>query len=127
MITRQDAQRIIELIDQGCAASDPTEDIIRGIIKQMPHVTATDIAQVAAVHAEELSLDASVYAAQAEASKRIADIIQEIDQRCGGSQHTLGKAYILLSIWAQDGDTRAVELLGELDKATLVAGLGEQP
>lgn len=125
MTTQKDRQRVVDLIDQGHAIGDTVKTIVRRITEQMPHMTVDDIAQIATVHAEEAYLDAAVYAAQAKASKQIAEIIREVDQRCNDARHTLGEAYVLLNIWAQDGDTRAVELLNELHEATLVVGLEE--
>ena len=77
MTTRKDQQRIAELIHQGSEANDPTKDIIRRIVEEMPHLTADEIADVAMVHAEECRLDASVQLAQANAAKQIAEIIKE--------------------------------------------------
>ena len=125
MTTQKDIQRMIELIDQGSAAGDPAEDIVRRIVRQMPHVTADDIAQVALVRAEELELDAGVQMAQAEASLQIANIIRETQQREGNAQLNTEEARFLVLMRAQDGDKRAAELLDKLNKALLVVDLGE--
>ena len=48
--------------------------------RPMPHLTAADIAEACQVHAEESKLDAAVLNAQAQASKRIAEIILETNE-----------------------------------------------
>jgi hypothetical protein len=126
MITQKDRQRIIELISQGRAAGDPVEDIARRITEQMPHVTVDDIAHIAAVHAEELDLDAGVHAARVDALRQIKAIVEETERGFGEQRLTVEDAYVLLTICAQrSGDKRARELLSELDKAALVVGLGD--
>ena len=84
MTTRREVQRIAELVDLGFAAGDRKEDIFRRITKEMPHLTAADIIQVARVRSEELRLDASVQSAvPAQAAQRFAEIIKETQQLSG--------------------------------------------
>jgi hypothetical protein len=125
MTTRKDAQRIAELIDQGSAAKDRTEDIIRRIVKEMPHLIDDDIEQVARVHAEECRLDASVQMEDAKASKQIAQIIRETQRMSGRPHLNTGEALQILSARAEHGDRQASKLLDDFRKAALIVGLSE--
>jgi hypothetical protein len=125
MTTRGEVQRIVELLDQGIAAGDGKEDIVRRIFKEMPHLTADDVADVAAVHAEECRLDASVHRAQAQAAEQIADIIRETQQMSGRPHLNTGEALLYLNDRAEKGDKRASKLLVDFSEAALIVGLDE--
>ena len=120
-MTPLEIQRVAELLDQG--SSNP--EIIRSISKEMPHLTAADIQQVATVRAEELKLDAAVQFAQADASERIAGIIVEAGEISGQTSTSLAEALLILSPLAKQGHKRASALLEELKKAAPVVGMNE--
>jgi hypothetical protein len=58
----KDRQRIIELLQPVRAAGNP----LQIIFEELPHVTPADIAEVAAVLAEESRMDAAEYEARAD-------------------------------------------------------------
>ena len=125
MTTRREVQRISELVDQGFAAGGRKEDIFRRITKEMPHLTAADIIQVARYRFEELRLDASVQLAQAQAAQRFAEIIEETQQLSGRPHLNTGEALLYLSDRAEKSDERASKLLGDFSEAALIVGLDE--
>jgi hypothetical protein len=59
-------ERIIEIIRAAMAANEAPEIAVRRIFKTMPHVTAADVSEIAAVHAEEARMDAAEYQARAD-------------------------------------------------------------
>jgi hypothetical protein len=117
-MTKQDASRIAELLEQAYEAQDSIEDTVRHIAKEMPHITSADVIQVARVHAEEKRLDAAEYFAAADASLQIAEIIREAEGL------NLVEAFRILESRARRGDERAAELLDKLSEAVLIVGLG---
>jgi len=118
-MTPTEIRRVKELIDEGYAAADPVQTIVRRIAGELPHLNNDDIAQVAIVHAEEMRLDADVLHAQAEASKRIAHII------CEAGAANLGEVVDALTVRTAQGDDRAGKLLEEIKQALLIVSLGE--
>jgi hypothetical protein len=123
--TREEVQRIIELIDQGSAAGDRKEDVVRRIAKEIPHLTVADVVQVVSVRAEEFRLDASVQLAGARAADQIATIMKQTQELTGRSGLTTQQTVWILWLRAQDGDERAAKLLDDLDEAFLVFGTSE--
>ena len=121
-MTPQETKRVAELIEQ---AGVSIEAKLRSIYKEMPHLTDADIQQVASVRAEELKLDAAVQLADAEASKRMAEIIREAGRISGQPLNNLEKAIPVLVALAEQGDERATSLLEEFRKAAPIVGLSD--
>ena len=123
-MTPQEASRVVQLLEQAYRAQDSFEDTVRRIAEEIPHLTPKDIQQVAAVHAEEMRMEAAEYAAAAAAANQIAEIIRETERISGNSALTTETAFQILADRAGLGDKRATELLEKFGEAALVAGLG---
>jgi hypothetical protein len=93
---------------------------VRLIAKEMPHLTANEVAQFCEVRSELLYLEAAEYFASANASVRIGEIIREI-----GAVNLMAASEILVER-AGGGDERARKLLDQLDQAFLCLGLVEE-
>jgi hypothetical protein len=108
MVTQQDRQRVIELVDTARASGASLPETVQLIHKELPHLTVAEVKEICRVSAEEKRLDAAVYMAQGRALQRIAEIIEET------GQPNFEGAYELLAARAQRGDHHATELLQEL-------------
>jgi hypothetical protein len=76
-MTPQERQCINDLLEAACISGASLEAAARTIGEQMSHLTAAEVTETCRVHAEELGLEAAVHSAQAQASKRIAETINE--------------------------------------------------
>lgn len=122
-MTPKESRRIAELLTQlsavGIAAT------LRLIKKEMPHLTAAHIAEVARVRAEELRLDAAVQFAEVDASRKMMDIIEEAAHISGQPVARNAEALQILVSKAEQGNKRAAELLEEYRHAASVVGLDD--
>jgi hypothetical protein len=114
--TPKDRQRIIELVNAGTADKSPIEATARAIHRELPHLTAAEVADVCRVHGEEMRMDAAVLKAEAEASHFIGNTL-----RAAGYAN-LGEAFKALALRAERGDQDAAELLEQLDQASTLIG-----
>jgi hypothetical protein len=89
---------------------------VRHVLKEMPHLTAEDIRQVATVHALEKRREAAELATEVKAAHQIAEIIGEAEA------FNLRDAFEKLGNRARRGDKRARELLDKLQEAMLLWG-----
>lgn len=61
----KDRRRVIELLKEGMKEGTLL-DVIGRIFEELPHITAADISEIAAVCAEESRMDAAEHEARAE-------------------------------------------------------------
>jgi hypothetical protein len=118
-MTPQERQRVFELVEAGRANGASIEETVRSIAKEMPHLTTAEVVEACRVHKEELRLGAAVYLAEAQASKRIAEIIEET------GESDVGGTLDALATRSARGDHRAAELLRELEHTLAVASMDD--
>ena len=113
-VSKADEARIKKLLSYLFNAS--IENKVRQILKDMPHLTAEDIRQVATVHALEKRVEAAHLATEMKTVHQIAEIIGEAEA------FNLRDAFEKLGDRAGRGDKRARELLDKLQEAMLLWG-----
>ena len=94
----------------GCLFNASIEIKVGQILKEMPHLAAEDVRQVATVHALKKRMEPAELAAEAKTAHRIADIIREAEA------FNLSDAFEKLDNRASSGDKRATELLIRLQE-----------
>jgi hypothetical protein len=103
----------------GCLFNASIEIKVRQILKEMPHLAAADIRQIATVHALEKRMEAAELATEAKTAHRIAEIIQEAEA------FNLRDAFEKLRNRASSGDKRAGELLTKLQETMRLWGAND--
>ena len=78
-MTPQERQCIDQLLEAATINGVSIDVAARSIREVMLNLTASEVAEICRVHAEELGLAAAVYSAQAQASMRIAEKIKRPD------------------------------------------------
>ena len=116
-MTPEEVRHIIQLLQAGYDSGASIQATVQSIQLAMPHLAAADIAEACQVHAEESKLDAAVLNAQAQASKRIAEIILETNEP------NLEGALKMLAARSGQGDGRATKMLVELQQLATVIGM----
>jgi hypothetical protein len=76
-MTPHERQCIDELLEAASINGASIEAAARSIAEVMVSLTAAEVAETCRVHAEEMGLDGAAYPAQAQASKRVAETINE--------------------------------------------------
>jgi hypothetical protein len=79
-MTPQERQCIDQLLEAATINGVSIDVAARSIREVMLNLTASEVAEIIHVHAEELGLAAAVYSAQAQASRRIAERIKEAER-----------------------------------------------
>jgi hypothetical protein len=122
-VTPRDRQRILELVDAMIADKSSTwikeqvtEEMIRTLYRELPHITWREVLEFFRAHREELRLDAAVEKAEAEACQFIVDTLRATG--CANLQEACGE----LALRAERGDRDAVELLEKLKQAHILIG-----
>jgi flagellar motor switch protein FliG len=113
-MTREEASRVNELLEQASLAKDSIKDTVRRIAREMPHLTYADVAEVARVRADLLYMKAAEQKAAADGARQILEIIKEVGAA------NLGECLQMLHDCKSRGDRRAAELGGKLDQALLL-------
>jgi len=78
-MTPQERQCIDQILEAATINGVSIDVAARSIREVMLNLTASEVAEICRVHAEELGLAATVYSAQAQASMRIAATIKQPD------------------------------------------------
>ena len=78
-MTPQQRQCIDQMLEAATINGVSIDVAARSIREVMLNLTASEVAEICRVHAEELGLAAAVYSAQAQASMRIAETIKRPD------------------------------------------------
>jgi hypothetical protein len=121
-MTREEVARVEKLIQE----ADPQDSIpekIRRIMRELPHLTARDIAEVARVQAETLRMKGAEIMASGEAADQIGDIILETERLSGTPVPDLETALPILADRAAKGDQHAANILEKFKQAALVMQL----
>jgi hypothetical protein len=88
-MTGKEVARIQALIDEGSRFGWSVPKIVSRIHREMPRLTADEVAQVAGVHAEMLRADGAELDAGAEASKQMAEILRAAKRLTGVTEPTI--------------------------------------
>jgi hypothetical protein len=89
----------------------------------LPHVTAREIAEVAAALAETKRMKGAKIIASAEAAEQMGRIIRETERLAGTAVPNLETALPILADRAAQGDQQAVDLIHKYNRAALVLQL----
>jgi hypothetical protein len=92
-MTGKEVARIQALIDEGSRFGWSVPKIVCRIHREMPRLTADEVAQVAGVHAEMLRADGAELDAGAEASKQMAEILRAAKRLTGVTEPTIETAW----------------------------------
>jgi hypothetical protein len=125
-VTREEVARVEKLIDEADRSQDWIPDLIRRIMRELPHLTARDIAEVARVQAETLRMKGAEIMASGEAAEQIGDIILETERLSGTAVPNLETALAILADRAAKGDQQAANLLEKFKRAALVMQLDSE-
>jgi methyl-accepting chemotaxis protein len=116
MVTQSEIARIRELVDEpGGSIPDKWQRLRR----ELPHLTAEEVAKVCLVIAEERHQEAAELEADAAAAKQVAEIIREV------GAPNLGEALKTLSDRVAQGDARARELLRQYSEVAPMIGVSD--
>jgi hypothetical protein len=121
-MTKEEVARVEKLIEEA-DRRDSIPEVIRRIMRELPHLTARDIAEVASVQAETLRMKGAEVMASAEAAEQIGDIILETERLSGTVVPDLETALPILADRAAQGDQQAANLLEKFKQAALVLQL----
>lgn len=126
MISKEDRERVIKLIEGG-GADDTVDTIVRRITELMPHVTVADIRELAAVREEETRMDIAEIDHRNWAYQQIQAVIKETEQISEKTGLTVNQTIALLKKRIRAGDLQAKKLLDKITKATTAVGGLEEP